>query len=66
MCGFPSGTISGGASRPLDKDAIRSSKEALIETTQAASGDPPTLETARTFPRHVLRSRNTISAASAA
>jgi len=34
-------------SRTLDKDSIRSSKEALIEIyRKLASGDPPTLETA--------------------
>ena len=44
-------------SRTLDKDAIRSPREALIEIyRKLRPGDPPTLETAtRSIQRHVLR-----------
>jgi len=45
-------------SRTLDKDSIRSSKEALIEIyRKLRPGDPPTLENGhQSFPRNVLRS----------
>jgi len=47
-CSSPSATTSAWCSRrTLDKDSIRSSKEALIEIyRKLRPGDPPTLETA--------------------